>query len=64
MAFLVFRERNMDTTPKEQPHSADATPSPVRASKPETTAARKRVVPSAPADPQQANDEPGYGHGV
>ena len=54
----------MDTTPKEQPHSTDATPSPVRVSKPETPDARKRLVSSAPVDPHQPNDEPGYGHGV
>ena len=64
MAFFFIREQNMDTTPKEQPHSTDATPSPVCVSKPETPDARKRVVSAAPVDPHQPNDEPGYGHGV
>ena len=64
MAFLFFRERNMDTTPEEQPHSTDATPSPVRVSTPETPDAGKRLVSSAPVDPHQPTDEPGYGHGV
>ena len=54
----------MEMTPKEQPHSTDTTPSPVRVSEPETPDARKRVVSSAPVDPHQPNDEPGYGHGV
>ena len=63
MAFLFIREQNMDTTPKEQPRSTDATPSPVCVSKPETPDAGKRLVSPAP-DPQQPNDEPGYGHGV
>ena len=62
---MLFRERNMDTTPKEQPaHAADAKPSPVRASEPETADAMKRRVESAPPDPHQPIDEPGYGHGV
>ena len=65
MAFLLFREPNMDTMPKEQPReSADAKPSPVRVSEPETADARKRRVESAPPDPHQPLDEPGYGHGV
>ena len=65
MAFLLFRERNMDTTPKEQPaHSSDAKSSPVRVNEPETPDAKNRRVQSAPPDPHQPIDEPGYGHGV
>ena len=48
----------MDTTPKEQPHSTDATPSPARVSKPETPDARKGLVSPASVDPHQPTDEP------
>jgi hypothetical protein len=61
MAFLLFRERNMDTTPKEQPpQSTDGKPSLVRTSEPET----QRGTEPAPPEPHQPMDEPGYGHGV
>jgi hypothetical protein len=54
----------MDTTPKEpSQHSTDAK-APVTVSEPETPDARKRRLQSAPPDPHQAIDEPGYGHGV
>jgi hypothetical protein len=65
MAFLLFRECNMDTRPNQQPpHSADARPSPVRVSEPETADATKRRDEPAPPESQQPIDEPGYGHGV
>ena len=55
----------MDTIPKPQPpHAADARPSPVRISEPETAEARKRRMESTPPEPHQPIDEPGYGHGV
>jgi hypothetical protein len=55
----------MDKTPREQPsHPADAKPSPVRVREPETPEARKRRMESAPPDPYQPIEEPGYGHGV
>ena len=54
----------MDTTAEEQPQSADVTPPPVRVSQPEAPDAKTRVASSAPVDPHQPNDEPGYGHGV
>ena len=55
----------MDTTPKEPPaHAADAKPSPVHVREPETPEARKRRMESAPSDPHQPIEEPGYGHGV
>ena len=55
----------MDTTPKQPPpHPTDAKPSPVRVSESETPDAKKRRVQSAPPDPHQPIEEPGYGHGV
>jgi hypothetical protein len=54
----------MDTTPKEPSPAADAKPSPVRVGERETPEARKRRMESAPPDPHQPIDEPGYGHGV
>jgi hypothetical protein len=64
MAFFLFRERTMDTTPEKQPvHPTDAKPSPVRVTDLETPEARKRRLQTAP-EPHQSIDEPGYGHGV
>ena len=56
----------MDTIPTEQPSApADAKPTPVRVSEPETADVRKRRVESAPPpEPHQPIEEPGYGHGV
>jgi hypothetical protein len=65
MAFLLFREPDMDTTAKQQPtQPADAEPSPVRVNEPEASEATTRPVESPPEEPHEPVDEPGYGHGV